>query len=157
MQEEETAMQVTELSQTECYDVLAHGRVARLACAQDNQPYVVPITYAYAENCLFGFSMPGRKIDILSNNPAVAILVEDYAKTSWRSVLVEGRFEALSEEGDTAPLWQKAWELISRLPDWWEPGALKPKALPLSDHSPHLFYRVPIRSLTGRHFLTAVD
>ena len=43
-----------------------------------------------------------------------------------------------------------AWSLLSKHSDWWEPGALKPEAPALSDHSPHIFFRILIASMSGR-------
>jgi uncharacterized protein len=48
----------------ECLRMLAGARLVRLACAHDNQPYVVPVYVAYFEPaegtpCLYGFTIPG--------------------------------------------------------------------------------------------------
>jgi hypothetical protein len=56
------AMIVREMTTRENTDVAAAGRMARLACARDGQPYLVSIHYAFADRCLYGFSMPGQKI-----------------------------------------------------------------------------------------------
>ena len=42
-------MVIREMSREECLQVLARGRLARLACACENQPYVVPVYLAYHE------------------------------------------------------------------------------------------------------------
>lgn len=42
-------MVIREMSREECLGVLARGRLARLACARANQPYVVPVYFAYHE------------------------------------------------------------------------------------------------------------
>ena len=56
-------MIVQTLPALECTKLLAANRLARLACARNGQPYVVPIYYAYADTHLYAFSMPGKKID----------------------------------------------------------------------------------------------
>jgi hypothetical protein len=38
---------IHEMSAFECHEILDRTNVCRLACAQDNQPYVLPITYAF--------------------------------------------------------------------------------------------------------------
>jgi len=40
-------MLISEMTEAECLDALAGGRIARLGCARDGQPYVVPVYYAY--------------------------------------------------------------------------------------------------------------
>jgi len=40
-------MQMTEMTTEECSALLAHTSVGRLGCSFENQPYVVPINFAY--------------------------------------------------------------------------------------------------------------
>jgi nitroimidazol reductase NimA-like FMN-containing flavoprotein (pyridoxamine 5'-phosphate oxidase superfamily) len=40
--------------------------------------------------------------------------------------------------------------LLSEHDDWWEPGALKPIIPPVSDHSPHVFFRILAEQISGR-------
>lgn len=56
-------MLIRTLSVLECTRLLGANRVARLACAKDGQPYVVPLHYAYSDAHLYAFSMPGKKIE----------------------------------------------------------------------------------------------
>jgi uncharacterized protein len=69
-------MLIRTLSMNECTKVLAGHHLARLACAKDARPYVVPIYYAYADEVLYAFSIPGKKIDWMRANPHVSVLVE---------------------------------------------------------------------------------
>jgi hypothetical protein len=36
-------MFIQEMSESDCFKAMARERLGRLACAHDNQPYVVPI------------------------------------------------------------------------------------------------------------------
>jgi nitroimidazol reductase NimA-like FMN-containing flavoprotein (pyridoxamine 5'-phosphate oxidase superfamily) len=131
--------------------LLASQYLARLACAKDGRPYVVPINYAYADNSLYAFSMPGKKIDYMRANASVSILVEEMREgREWRTVVAEGRYEELPDRVGHKRDRDRAWSLLSRHANWWEPGALKPVPLPLSDHSPHIFFRILIGQLSGR-------
>ena len=47
----------------ECRAALGRVNFGRLACARDNQPYIVPIYFAYDGHHVYGFSTPGQKID----------------------------------------------------------------------------------------------
>src|ERR1700693_1728990 len=101
-------MVIREMNREECLRVLARGRLARLACARENQPYVVPVYLAYheASACLYGFTTPGQKVEWMRANPLVCVeLDESAACDQWVSVIVFGRYEELPEisRSDGAP------------------------------------------------------
>jgi uncharacterized protein len=144
-------MIVRELSQDACGEMLASHRVARLACARENQPYVIPVHYAYSEGCAYAFTMPGKKLEILRANPRTALLVEESGKDHhWRSVLAEGQFEELPDRIGCKRERDHAWTLLSEHASWWEPGALKPDRQPLVRQSSHVFFRIWIERMSGR-------
>ena len=144
-------MIIRTLSTPECTAVLAGNRLARLACAQDGRPYVVPIHYAYDHNYLYAFSMPGKKIEWMRANPLVSVQVDDRGEgSSWRSVVLDGRYEELPDRIGHKLARDRAWSLLSKHVDWWEPGGFKPVAPPVSDHSPHVFFRILVEELSGR-------
>jgi nitroimidazol reductase NimA-like FMN-containing flavoprotein (pyridoxamine 5'-phosphate oxidase superfamily) len=140
-----------DLTQAECFAVLEQARFGHLACCKDNQPYVVPIYFAYAKGAIYSFSMPGRKVDWMRMNENVCLQIDQRsAGRGWTSVVVDGRFE---EFPDT-DLWRSerlhAWSLLQKHSDWWEIGALKPQAQPTDSASEHIFYGIFVRSVTGR-------
>jgi nitroimidazol reductase NimA-like FMN-containing flavoprotein (pyridoxamine 5'-phosphate oxidase superfamily) len=144
-------MQIRTLSTLECTSLLTTTRLARIACTKDGRPYVVPIHFAYADNHLYAFSMPGKKIDWMRANPLVSVVVEEPGQArEWKSVVVDGRFEELPDRIGHKVERDHAWALLSKYANWWEPGALKPVTPPVSDHSDHLFYRIIIDSVSGR-------
>ncbi len=49
-------MRIHELTAEECLAVLGNCRIGRLACARDNQPYVVPIRFALDGDRLYSFA-----------------------------------------------------------------------------------------------------
>jgi nitroimidazol reductase NimA-like FMN-containing flavoprotein (pyridoxamine 5'-phosphate oxidase superfamily) len=54
-------MHIRSLSTLECTKMMSASRLGHLACVKDGRPYVVPIYFAYADNHLYAFSMPGKK------------------------------------------------------------------------------------------------
>ena len=89
-------MLVRDMNQEECRELLVRLGFGRLGCASNNQPYVVPIYFAYESNCLFGFSTAGQKIDWMRTNPLVCIDADEVlGQDNWASVLVFGRYEEL--------------------------------------------------------------
>ncbi|KQZ96282.1 flavin-nucleotide-binding protein [Mesorhizobium sp. Root157] len=144
-------MIIQTLSTAECTALLVKNRLARLACAKSDQPYVIPIYYAYADRCLYAFSMPGKKIDWMRENPLVSVQVDERgAGREWKSVVVDGRYEELPDRIGHKVERDRAWSILSKHVDWWEPGALKPITPPISDRSPHVFFRISIEQLSGR-------
>ena len=94
---------IREMSKDECLRVLAGTKFARLACAHENQPYIVPAFLAYyepfgSEACFYGFTIPGQKLDWMRANPLVCVEVDEVeAYDRWVSVIAFGRFEELPE------------------------------------------------------------
>ena len=73
--------------------------MARLACARENQPYVVPVYLSYYEatGCLYGFTTRGQKIEWMQANPLVCVEVDEMtAHNQWVSVIAMGRYEELT-------------------------------------------------------------
>lgn len=144
-------MIVREMTAQENAAVVAGGRMARLACARDGQPYLVPIHYVFADRFLYSFSMAGQKIEWMRQNPKVCVQIDDLASArNWKSVVVYGAFEELADRIGTKVERDRAWSLLEKHANWWEPGGLKPVMPPMSATSAHLFYRIRIDSMTGR-------
>ncbi|MFU0505223.1 pyridoxamine 5'-phosphate oxidase family protein [Pseudaminobacter sp. NGMCC 1.201702] len=145
------AMIVKEIDREGCIAVLAASRVARLACCKDGQPYAVPIHYAFDDQHLYSFSMPGQKIEWMRANPLVCVQVDDLVTSrDWRSVVVYGVYEELRDRIGWKRERDRAWSLLEKHANWWEPGSLKPVRQPVAPGSSHLFYRIKITSVTGR-------
>jgi nitroimidazol reductase NimA-like FMN-containing flavoprotein (pyridoxamine 5'-phosphate oxidase superfamily) len=92
------------MSETEIEAMLFHHRVGRLGCTANDRPYVVPINYVFDGAYLYSFSSPGRKIDIMREQPLVAFQVDEIENdATWRSVMIEGTYQELSgRERDAA-------------------------------------------------------
>jgi len=43
----ETIMVINEMTEKECRDILSRASFGKLGCALENQPYVIPINFAY--------------------------------------------------------------------------------------------------------------
>lgn len=57
--------------------ILKREKVCRLALANREMPYLVPLSYGYSDNTLYFHSAAeGKKIDILTTNPKVCFEVE---------------------------------------------------------------------------------
>lgn len=149
--ETERDMFVRVMSREECQRAVAAGDLARLACCRDDQPYIVPITYAHSGNRLYCFSMPGQKIDWMRSNPKVSLQIAEFASNrQWKSVVVTGRYQELPATQGCRHERIHAWSLLEKKPNWWEPGGLKPVPQEISGASAHIFFCVEMDEMTGR-------
>jgi len=83
-------MRIVELSQDECKELLNRVSLGRLACSLENQPYVVPVCFAYEPEYLYVFSTVGQKIEWMRQNPKVCLQADEIgSRSSWASVLVK--------------------------------------------------------------------
>ncbi|ULJ76475.1 pyridoxamine 5'-phosphate oxidase family protein [Rhizobium gallicum] len=130
--------------------LISEHRVARLGCCRDNQPYVVPIYYVRAEDQIFSFSMPGRKIEFMRSNPFVCIEIEHFAdQHRWRCVVIEGRYREFHEDAEK----KHAWGILNVYNDWWEPGALNWGAEEKPSGYLPIFFAISMDKVTGREAL----
>jgi nitroimidazol reductase NimA-like FMN-containing flavoprotein (pyridoxamine 5'-phosphate oxidase superfamily) len=169
-------MLIQEMTTSECLRVLASHRLGRLACARDNQPYIVPIYFAYDEPYLYCFTTPGQKVEWMRTNPLVCVEVDEVEDSdAWTSVVVFGRYEECQELADidqpdqerfpaesaqptgrlthtgvSMPDRTRVLELLRRHPQWWQPGcACRTERGPEQPLVP-IFFGIRIESITGR-------
>jgi nitroimidazol reductase NimA-like FMN-containing flavoprotein (pyridoxamine 5'-phosphate oxidase superfamily) len=174
-------MVIREMSNDECLRILAKVRLARLACASNNQPYVVPVYLVYhepslGEQCLYGYTTVGQKVNWMRANPQVCVEVDEVkSSTRWTSVIAFGRYEELPympelntgrppehaeshryeivpDESSQAAERLLAYRLLQAHALWWEPASTARAAL--ADRDPTdsfvpVFYKVNIDHVTG--------
>jgi uncharacterized protein len=176
-------MIVEQLSREECLKVLAEAPVARLACAAGNQPYIVPMYLAYhqapdGEDCLYGFTTIGQKVQWLRKNPLACVEVDEISSRSqWMSVVAFGRYEELSNiherpvgraperhspadahgppAATSEPFNEQlfAHQLLEARAMWWEPAySVRTNVVrndePSTDLTP-VFYKIHLTEVTG--------
>ena len=149
-------MHIRALSKLECTDLLSAARLARLACTRNGRPYVVSIHFAFANDCLYAFSMPGQMIESMRENPEVCLLIEEEGPgRAWKSVMVDGRFEELPDRIRYKVERERAASLLGKHSHWWEPGALKLVTPRVSDNLDYVFFRIVVEQLSGREAIEA--
>ena len=88
-----------DLTKAECLNLLSSQALGRLGCTEGLHPYVVPVTYFFDGEYIYGQTNEGRKLQILRNNPNVCFEVDTMANmANWQSVIVFGTFEELKHE-----------------------------------------------------------
>ncbi len=87
------------LNDIEIKNVLTSQIVGRLACTDGKHPYIVPVTYTYDGDYIYGQTSEGKKLDILRKNPEVCFEVDVMTDMrNWKSVVITGLFEELTNE-----------------------------------------------------------
>lgn len=91
--------EITEKKEIEA--ILERESICHLAMCTEEQPYVIPMLYAYKDNCFyFHCAEVGAKLDILEQNNSVCIEVES------------NKAEALVENTNTPCMWGLPYESV---------------------------------------------
>ncbi len=90
-------LKITNLVEAEARVLLKALKHGHLGCSFHDQPYVVPMHYAFDGENIYFFTTEGMKTEYLSANPKVCLQVEQVSDDRhWRSVIVIGEAEQLT-------------------------------------------------------------
>ena len=143
-------MLIRNLTPKECQKMMARNVLGRLGCSRDDQPYVVPIYFAYEPHRLYGFATVGRKIKWMRKNPKVCVEVDEVVDHyRWTSVIATGRYRELPNTAEFKSERLHALMALEKRMLWWQ-TAVAAKQLPTrNETSEPVFYSIHIDSLTG--------
>lgn len=143
-------MLMRQMSGKECRELLARLGFGRLACARDNQPYIVPVYFAYETDRLYGFATLGQKIEWMRLNPLVCVQVDEVLNQhNWASVIVLGRYEELTDTPEYAQERNQAQSLLGKRSLWWQPGYAAFQARGRRKPSSPVLYCIHIEDISG--------
>jgi nitroimidazol reductase NimA-like FMN-containing flavoprotein (pyridoxamine 5'-phosphate oxidase superfamily) len=143
-------MLVGELHSGECYELLARLGFGRLACARDNQPYIVPIYFAYEPERLYGFGTLGQKIEWMRSNPLVAVEADEVkSHIEWTSVVVRGRYEEFPDTPEYADRRHQAQSVLEKRSLWWQTGFASAQTRGRFNRDLPVFYCIHIDEISG--------
>jgi len=142
-------MRIVAISQPECEQLLSRVSFGRLACSLNDQPYVVPVCFAYEPEWLYVFSTLGKKIEWMRQNPKVCLQVDEIANPSnWISVVINGTYLELREPQYTVEK-EQARKHLAQLLQWWL-APMAERREQTSDLSIQpVFFRINIESMSG--------
>jgi nitroimidazol reductase NimA-like FMN-containing flavoprotein (pyridoxamine 5'-phosphate oxidase superfamily) len=87
------------LTESEIESVLKNNILGRLGCHDGFRTYVVPVSYVYDGRELILHSVEGQKIHMMRQNNRVCLLVDEiHGFTNWKSVLVQGIYQEITDE-----------------------------------------------------------
>ena len=142
-------MRIVELSHHECKELLNRVSVGRLACSLENQPYVVPVCFAYEPEYLYVFSTVGQKIEWMRQNPKVCLQADEIGSgSSWTSVLVNGTYVELHELQYAAEK-EHARERLAQYSEWWRTSLAERRERTSDLSIEPVFFRIDIASMSG--------
>ena len=136
-----------DLSQSECKEFLLNSSFGRIACSQNDQPYVVPFNFAFdGKEHLYAFSTLGQKIFWMRENPLVCVEAERIGgEDSWTTVIAFGRYQELFDKTEK----DYAHELLANRAKWWKPAYLAGMHREEVEEKP-VYFRVAIEKMSGR-------
>jgi hypothetical protein len=142
-------MRIVEISQKECKELLGRTSVGRLACALNDQPYVVPVCFAYEPECLYVFSTAGKKIEWMRQNPKVCVQLDEMGnRSNWMSVVVNGTYLELREPQYSAEK-ERAKEHLAQSAQWWVAPLAERREQTDDVLIEPVFFRIDIQSMSG--------
>jgi nitroimidazol reductase NimA-like FMN-containing flavoprotein (pyridoxamine 5'-phosphate oxidase superfamily) len=145
-------MLVREMRREECEALLVRLGLGRLACARDNQPYIVPIYFVFESDRLYGFSTMGQKIEWMRLNSLVCVEADEVqSHIEWASVVVQGRYEEFPDTPEYSKQRQEAQSTLEKKrPLWWQIGFAAAQTRGRFDRDITVFYCIHIDQISGR-------
>ncbi len=142
-------MVIDEMTEKECVAFATRSSLARLACAHRNQPYIIPIQFAYDAGYIYALATFGQKIEWMRENPKVCLAIDEIVSDSqWSSVIVNGEYEELREPRNTEER-EHARKLLERHNRWWQ-NAFAERQAKEGDHLVDpIFFRIKVDSISG--------
>ncbi len=143
-------MYIHEMTADECRAALEKTNVGRLACARDNQPYLVPINFAFDGTYLYGFTTLGQKIEWMRSNPLVCFEIDEVVgHNEWMSIIVFGRYEELPDQPEFQNRLLRAHSFLQKRIMWWEPAYISQEHRDQPHSLTPIFYRIHVEKMTG--------
>jgi nitroimidazol reductase NimA-like FMN-containing flavoprotein (pyridoxamine 5'-phosphate oxidase superfamily) len=144
-------MFIHEMSGAECNDALSRAKFGRLACANDNQPYVLPLNFAFdGGTYLYFFTTVGQKIEWMRSNPSVCFEIDEVTNHNhWTSVIVFGSYEELPDKPEYETARRHAHGFLQKRVMWWEPAYISEEHRDNSHSLTPIFFRIKIEKVTG--------
>lgn len=83
---------ISELKRNDMEELVLRNKFGRLGLSVNDEPYVVPVSYAYHEGKIYIHSERGKKTEYLTKNPRVCFQIDEvYENGSWKSVIIYGK------------------------------------------------------------------
>ncbi len=140
-------MPIQEMTKDECRIALEQADFGRLACVRADQPYIVPISFAYDGMHLYGVTTLGQKIEWMRSNPLVCLEIDERTNHyQWMSVVACGRYEELPDTPEHGQARAYALDVLQKRETWWQTACVVGGT---REESTPILYRIHIGRVTG--------
>ncbi|MEP7318352.1 MAG: pyridoxamine 5'-phosphate oxidase family protein [Panacibacter sp.] len=148
---------IGKLTSGQIEEILSENIVGRIACSDGKRSYVVPVNYVYDGKFIIAHSTPGMKIEMMRKNPQVCFEVDETKSfTNWKSVIVWGEYQELTNERDRYNAMKLFVDKMmhikisetARLYETFKPGNIKQQRM--KGTIKPVIYRIVITEKTGR-------
>lgn len=96
-------IRIEDMSDPEISALLSKINYGHLGCSRDDQPYVVPIHFAFMDPYIYIYTTDGKKSAILAENPKICLQVEEVTDNErWQSVILNGQAEEITDDDESA-------------------------------------------------------
>ncbi|MEP6464898.1 MAG: pyridoxamine 5'-phosphate oxidase family protein [Parafilimonas sp.] len=83
--------------------VLHQQIIGHIGCHANDTTYVVPVSYAYQDGCIYAHTEEGMKINMMRQNAKVCFEVYRMENMgNWQCVIAWGKFEEITGENERA-------------------------------------------------------
>lgn len=90
---------IKDLTNAQMDHLLRSRTYGRLGCGSPEKLYVVPLSYVYDGQYIYGHSKEGLKISLMRQQPKVCFQVDEIQNVNnWWSILVWGEYEELHQD-----------------------------------------------------------
>jgi nitroimidazol reductase NimA-like FMN-containing flavoprotein (pyridoxamine 5'-phosphate oxidase superfamily) len=135
---------ITQLHPEESHAVLGHGKLGRLGCIADGEPYVIPVHYLFEGDSIYIHSLPGRKILALRAHPRACLQVDEIKDAfHWQSVIASGNYEEVTDPHERERIFCA---LFARLPHLTPVESAMTRSVGLAET---IIFRLRIDTITG--------
>ncbi len=142
-----------QLNETQINNILSSQVVGRLGCTDGKQPYIVPVTFTYDGDYIYGQTNEGTKLNMLRKNKQVCFEVDVMTDMrNWQSVIVYGKFEELKNKAAEKAreiLFGRVFTLMTSSTVHTH-GHEETNKIDDSNRVKHVMYRIKIKKITGR-------
>ena len=87
------------LTEQQAKGVLKKNTLGRIGCTDGKEIYITPVSYLYDGSSIIAHSKPGRKINMMRNNPEVCFEVDQIQSfNKWKTIIAWGKYEEIQDE-----------------------------------------------------------
>jgi uncharacterized protein len=140
-------LDIDEMGQGEIYELLRKVAYGHLGFIHEGKPCVMPMHCYLEDSDIYLFTTIGMKTHDMDTNPDICLQVEDiHGSQHWRSVIVNGRANRLTEQQDI----DRAMQFIKELNPTLSPAINRTWIDSLGRAEAIAIYRVHPSEMTGR-------